>query len=389
MADESGTRPVTGPVLAALEAIFDGSPRPLPLHAPSLGPDEIREVQACVESGWVSYLGSHVAAFEAELQRICGCAGVVSTCSGTAALHLALLAAGVGRDDEVLMPPLSFVATANAAAYLGAVPHFVDIEATSLGVCAQALQAHLEAMAAPGPDGPRNPLTGRRIAALAVVHAFGHPADLDALADVCARWGLPLVEDAAEALGSLYKGRHVGRHGLVSALSFNGNKIVTTGGGGAVFSDDAALIARVRHTASTAKVPHPWESRHDEVGFNYRMPALNAALGLAQARRLDDLLERKRALAQRYAEAFSAMPGVRFLAEPPATRSNFWLNTLVLEHASMRDGLLAAAREAGFALRPAWELLCDLPMYAGCPRAALPRARDLQPRLVNLPSSPE
>lgn len=377
-------------ILEALNQALEGRARPQPLHAPSLGRAEADEVLACLEGGWVSYLGRHVDLFEQELAEICGSPGALTTCSGTAALHLALLLAGTGQDDEVLMPPLSFVATANAAAYLGAVPHFVDIEETSLGVCPAALDEHLRSMARPGPDGPRNARTGRRLAALVVVHAFGHPADMDALAEVCARHGLPLVEDAAEALGSLHAGRHVGRHGLLSALSFNGNKILTTGGGGALLSHDPELLARARHLASTAKVPHRWESRHDAVGFNYRLPALNAALGLAQARRLPELLAAKRGLAERYALALHNAGGARLLAEPPGTRSNYWLCTLLLDRelAPERDRLLAAGHAAGLGLRPAWELLCDLPMYRDCPCAELSRARDLQPRLVSLPSSP-
>lgn len=235
----------------------------------------------------------------------------------------------------------------------------------------------------------RNRQTGRRIRALVVVHLFGHPPDMDAISVVCEEFGLTLVEDAAQSLGSLYKGKPTGNHGLVAAVSFNGNKIITTGGGGAIISNTPTLINRARHISATAKIPHPWDTCHDQLGYNYRMPALNAALGLSQVKRLDEFIASKRTLAKHYMEAFETVSGVRFLREPMNCRSNYWLNTIILDDSLLdqREMLFRHATEAGFLIRPAWELLCNLPIYNTCPCAPLDNARDLQPRIVNLPSS--
>jgi perosamine synthetase len=314
---------------------------------------------------------------------------VIATVNGTAALHVGLIAAGVGRGDEVLVPALTFVASANAVALTGGTPHFVDCDEGSLGVDAAKLAAHLTKIVVTK-DGHRvNRATGRPIKALVVVHVFGHSADLDALEDVCGQYGITLIEDAAEALGTRYKGRHVGARGLFGALSFNGNKIVTTGGGGAIATDDDAFASLARRLASTARVPHRWDYVHDAVAFNYRLPNLNAALGCAQLRSLPRFLAQKRVLADRYAAAFAGIDGARVLREPEFSHSNYWLNALVLDHPddALRNAILEATNAAGFATRPTWKPLHDLPMYADCPRMDLATAESLRARVVNLPSS--
>jgi perosamine synthetase len=374
--------------LAALRAVL--GPAPAALHEPEFGGREWEYVKDCIDTGWVSSVGAYVDRFERDLRDVSGAAHAVATVNGTAALHACLLLAGVERGDEVLMPALTFIATANAVSYAGAVPHFVDSEPASLGVDADALDAWLRDAAERRGGASFNRRTGARLRALVVMHVFGHPCDLDALAEVAARWHLVLIEDAAESLGSHYKGRHTGNTGLLSALSFNGNKLVTTGGGGAVLTNDATLGRRAKHLTTTARVPHRWSFLHDEVGFNYRLPNLNAALGCAQLERLDSFIERKRALAARYESAFAGVAGIDVLHEPPRTRSNYWLVALVLDAAlaARRDDLLAAFNDAGHMARPLWTLMHRLPMYAGCPRMPLPVAEAMEARVVNVPSSP-
>ena len=376
-------------VVAALRTLLPGGDGPVPLHEPWLGGRAWDCLREALESGWVSSAGPQVDRFERLLAERLEVGDVVACVTGTAALHICLLLAGVRPGDEVIVPALTFVATANAVSYCGAVPHLADSEAATLGLDPAKLADHLAETIEPAAGGGcRNRRTGRRIAAILPVHIFGHPVDMDPLLELAARHGLPLVEDAAEALGSRYKGRAAGALGRTAALSFNGNKIVTTGGGGAVVTRDPGLAARARHLTTTAKLPHPWESRHDEIGYNYRMPNLNAALGCAQMEALDGFLAMKRSLAARYRTAFAGMAGVEIFAEPAFAQSNYWLNALLLDPplAGWRDALLAEAHAAGILARPAWSLLHRLPMYAACPRMELPVAEDLERRIVNLPS---
>lgn len=376
-------------VLAAVREVLGPATATIGLHEPEFGGNEWAYVKDCLDTGWVSSVGAYVDRFERDLQDVTGVSHAVATANGTAALHICLLLAGVEPGDEVLVPALTFVATANAVSYTGATPHFVDSETVSLGVDSVALEAYL-ARTADRVDGRCvNRATGRVIRALVVMHVFGHPADLEALDALAARWGLVLVEDAAESLGSFYQGRHTGNVGRVSALSFNGNKVVTTGGGGAVLTNDPVLGRRAKHLTTTARVAHRWNFLHDEVGYNYRLPNLNAALGCAQLEQLPGLLERKRVLAGRYAQAFAGVAGVSMLREPPQTRGNFWLNALMLESPDelRRDAVLAALNEAGYMSRPVWRLMHRLPMYSACPRMDLPVAESLEARVINLPSS--
>lgn len=360
------------------------------LHIPTFKGNEWTYLKECIDTGWVSSVGKFVDRFEADLAAFCGVERAVAVANGTAALHICLLLSDVQRDDEVLMPALTFVATANAVSYCGAVPHFVDSEETTLGVNATKLADHLRAIGERRPDGfTWNRRTGRRLKALVPMHAFGHPVDLDALAAICDEYNITLIEDAAESLGSYYKGKHTGNVGRISALSFNGNKVLTTGGGGAILTNDVELGRRAKHLTTTAKVPHRWEFVHDETAYNYRMPNLNAALGCAQLEQLPGFLTEKRDLAARYAAAFASVPGIRFVAEPAHGRSNYWLNCLLLDEGqeAQRDLILAATNDVGLMTRPAWELMSRLPMYVACPAADLSGAESIVRRLINIPST--
>ena len=361
----------------------------VPLHEPEFLGEEETLVLDCIRSGWVSSVGQYVDRFEAEIAAVCGTAHGVAVVNGTAALEVALRVVGVMPGDEVLMPSLTFIATANATHHLGAVPHFVDAEARTLGLDPVALHAHLDTIAERRDGVTINAQTGRRLAAVVPMHVFGHPVDMGALAEVARDFDIALVEDAAESLGSTLSGRPCGSLARIAALSFNGNKILTTGGGGAVVTDDPDLAKRAKHLSTTAKVPHKWAFHHDEIGYNYRMPNLNAALGVAQLAQLGTRLAQKRNLAQRYIDAFAGAEGVAVFAERPGTASNYWLNTLVLapQMALARNTVLEALNGAGLMARPVWEPLHTLAIYANCPSAELPVTADLAARIVNVPSS--
>ncbi len=385
-------------ILEAIQQVVGASSReqPIGLHEPDFrGTQAWTYVKDCLDTGWVSTAGSWVSRFEQQLCAITGSGHAVAVSNGTVALRLALHLLGVGPGDEVLLPPLSFVATANAVAHLGAVPHFVDVEPTGLGMCPTALAEQLEAVAERRDGQLVNRESGRRIAAVLPVHVFGHPAEVHQLRVVAEAWGLPMVEDAAEALASWRGGTHCGLFGVAGTLSFNGNKLITTGGGGVLLTNDAALAQRARHLSTTAKHPHPWAFDHDAVGWNDRLPNLNAALGVAQLEDLDRRIEAKRQLAERYALAFSRLEGVELVAEPAGCISNHWLVSLRLtatnptEAEAQRLQLLEAAHRAGLLLRPIWTPLHQLPMYKTCPAGPLQVAEDQAPRLVNLPSSPQ
>lgn len=361
----------------------------VPLHVPEFHGRERELLLDCIDSGWVSSVGPCVDAFETEVARLSGCAHGVVVANGTAALQIALIVASVQRGDEVLVPALTFVATANATVHLGAVPHFVDSAYNTLGLCPVRLRAHLEKVAEVRDGVTWNCETGRRITAVVPVHVFGCPVEMDGLDAVVADWPMAVVEDAAESLGSRYKGRLCGSLGTIAAVSFNGNKIVTTGGGGAIVTNDAALANRAKHLTTTAKLPHKWAFLHDEVGYNYRMPNLNAALGVAQLEQLATRLANKQSLYEAYAEAFRGLKGVTLFAAPKGAVSNNWLVTLVLnqDHAGDRDHLLQVLNDAGIMTRPIWTLMHRLPMYADNPRADLSCAEDLETRVLNIPSS--
>ena len=385
-------------ILAALRQVCASATpaQPIALHEPDFrGTQAWEYVRDCLDTGWVSTAGQWVNRFQEELCSRTGARHAVAVTNGTVALRLALHLVGVQAGDEVLVPPLTFIATANAVAHLGAIPHFVDVEPHALGMDPVALASRLEAVAESRDGVLINRTTGRRLAAVLPVHIFGNPAEVEQLRAVADAWGLPLVEDAAEALASWRNGTHCGLFGAVGTLSFNGNKLITTGGGGALLTQDSLLAQRARHLSTTAKLPHPWEFEHDAVGWNDRLPNINAALGVAQLKDLDRRLEAKRRLAELYAKVLADVSGVELVPEPLGCRSNHWLVTLRFTAADPADAaaqrlqLLAQAHAAGLMLRPVWRLLHQLPMYADAPRGTLINAEDQASRLLNLPSSPQ
>jgi aminotransferase in exopolysaccharide biosynthesis len=364
-------------------------PGPVALHEPLFGGNEWNYAKECLDSSYVSSVGKFVDRFEAELATFTGAKHAVAVVNGTAALHIGLRLAGVQPGDEVIVPTMTFVATANAVSYCGAVPHFADSEERTLGMDPRALREHLGAAADMRAGQCINRATGRVIRAIVPMHAFGHPADMEGLLAVARDFHLALLEDAAESLGSTIQGRHTGTLGLMGTLSFNGNKTVTTGGGGALITNDAALAKRAKHLTTTAKVAHRWEYRHDEVGYNYRMPNINAALGCAQLEQLPRFLADKRRLFERYASAFAGMREASLIGEPAGCRSNYWLQTLMLNPAvaAQRDSILAVTNDAGLMTRPSWTLIHKLVPYRDAPRMPLSVAESLEARLINIPSS--
>lgn len=358
----------------------------IPLHAPVFPGREREYVSDTIESTFVSSVGAYVARFERDIEAYTGSQRAVATVNGTAALHVALQLAGVQPGELVITQPLTFVATCNAIAYCRAEPMFIDVDRHTLGLSPTAMNDWLEEHALLADDGVcRAKSDGKVIRACVPMHTFGHPADLDGLVAVCARWNLVLVEDAAESLGSFYKARHTGTFGALGTLSFNGNKIITTGGGGMILAN-AKLGARAKHLTTTAKQPHPYEFVHDEVGYNYRLPNLNAALGCAQLEQLEDFITNKRELAARYAEHLKDSE-LQFVTEPTDCRSNYWLNAVVCDSREHRDALLKATNVQGVMTRPIWTLMNHLPIYAHCRSGALTNAAWLEARVVNLPSS--
>lgn len=374
-------------IVQAISSVVGAGPHAL--HEPHFRGNEWLYLKECLDSTFVSSVGKFVDRFEDELATFTGAKRAVAVVNGTAALHVSLLLAGVEAGDEVLLPALTFIATANAVAYCQATPHFVDSEERSLGMNAHALREYLSATTEIRGDHCINRSTGRVIRAMVPMHTFGHPVDIDALLAVAHDFRLQLIEDAAESLGSTVGGRHTGTFGLMGTLSFNGNKTITTGGGGAILTNDLELGARAKHLTTTAKVPHRWRFVHDEVGYNYRLPNLNAALGCAQLEQLPRFLLEKRRLFDCYQSSFAKVEGIRLVAEPAGYRSNYWLQTLLLDEslADQRDAILTATNDAGLMTRPVWALMPQLSMYKNTPKAPLPVAESLARRLINIPSS--
>ena len=358
----------------------------IPLHRPILGQREKEYLAQCIDSNFVSSVGELVADFEAAICRFTGAGFAVATVNGTAALHVALQVAGVRRDDEVISQAVTFVATCNALSYAGARPVFVDVDEDTLSLSPDALRAFLKANAQSRDGVVWNRRTGRRIAACVPMHTFGFPARIAEIVAVCDEFEIPVVEDAAESLGSWVGGRHTGTFGRMATLSFNGNKITTTGGGGMVITDDADVASRVKHLTTTAKVPHPYEFVHDVLGYNYRLPNLNAALGCAQMERLPLMLNAKSDVAASYRDFFSGT-NVRVVDGLRGADPNYWLNTIVLDSRRDRDEFLLHTNAEGVMTRPMWALMSGLPMYAGCQNDGLAVSRWLEDRVVNLPSS--
>nr|WP_320148028.1 LegC family aminotransferase [uncultured Anaeromusa sp.] len=376
-------------VVKVLKDILPKEKQFIPLHEPCFIGKEWTYVKECIDSGWVSSVGKYVDLFEEKLAEYTGVKRAIAVVNGTAALHISLLAAGVEKDDEVLIPALTFIATANAVTYCGAMPHFVDSEYKTLGMDPVKLRCYLQEITILKDNVCYNRKSGRRIRAIVPMHTFGHPVNLDELLSVCEDFSLALVEDAAESLGSLYNGKHTGNWGLVSAISFNGNKIITTGGGGAVLTNDEKLGEKIKHWTTQAKVPHRWEFRHDSIGYNYRLPNINAALGCAQLEQLPSFVAEKRWLAERYKQAFAGMRGFSFFVEPDFAKSNYWLNSILLDRnfSEKREAVLQALNAEGIMSRPAWDLMYTLPMFRECPYMSCEVAADIAKRLINIPSS--
>ena len=363
---------------------------PVALHEPTFEGNEWVYLKECLDSTYVSSVGKFVDRFEDELSSYTGAKYAISVVNGTAALQIALKLAGVKAGDEVLIPALTFVATANAVTYCNATPLFIDSEEQTLGVDAAKLREYLLSNTSQQSGYCVNKNTGNVIRALVPMHTFGHPSDLENLLSIVHDFNIALIEDAAESLGSYYKGRHTGTFGLLGTLSFNGNKTITTGGGGAILTNDADLARHAKHLTTTAKLSHAWEFRHDEIGYNYRMPNINAALGCAQLEQLPGKLESKRNLFKKYQQAFADIEGIRLFSEPKNCNSNYWLQTLLLDEnlAKERDSVLDATNSVGIMTRPAWALLNELAPFKNFPTANLATAQSLARRIINIPSSP-
>lgn len=359
----------------------------IPLHAPTFNGNEKAYVMETIDSTFVSSVGKFVDDFERKVEAYTGTAKAVATVNGTAALHAALYMADVQRGDLVITQALTFVATCNALYHMGAEPIFVDVSPVSLGLCPKAVDTFLSEHAEITEAGCIHKQTGKRIKAVVPMHTFGHPVELDELVAVCLKWNLVLVEDAAESLGSFYKSKHTGTIGDVSAVSFNGNKIITTGGGGMVLCKTEELGARTKHVTTTAKVPHPYEFFHDEPGFNYRMPNLNAALGCAQMEVIEQYLKQKRQLAKCYESLFSGTE-FQFVTEPGYAESNYWLNAIICPDKKSREEILAGTNNAGVMTRPIWQLMHRLPMFENAMRGDLTYSEFIEAHLINLPSTP-
>lgn len=363
----------------------------LALHEPEFDGNEWKYVKECIDSNSVSSIGKFVDKFERDLEEYTGSKHAVAVSNGTSALHISLMLAGVEPGDEVLVPALTFVATANAVIYCGADPHFVDSEEDSLGIDPEKLKSYLQATTTLIAGQCRNRMSGRVIRAMVPMHTFGHPSKIRELLEICKEFNITMVEDAAESLGSFYYSKHTGTFGILGTLSFNGNKTITTGGGGAILTDDSILAKRAKHLTTTAKVPHRWKYVHDDVGFNYRLPNLNAALGCAQLENLESKISRKRRLFELYKDSFNSFQDVSLLQEPEGTRSNYWLQSILLapQREGLRDLILERTNEMGISTRPLWNLISTLKPFSRFPAMDTSQSADLLNRVINLPSSPQ
>lgn len=359
----------------------------IPLAVPRFIGNEKQYLNECIDTTFVSSVGKFVDRFEEDIARYTGAKKAVVCVSGTNALHMALMLVGVEREDEVLTQALTFIATCNALSYIGAHPVFLDVDKSTMGLSPDAVRIWLSKNAEIRNGGCYNKRTGRRVKACVPMHTFGHPMRIDELAAICEEWHIELVEDAAESIGSRYKGKHTGTFGKVGAISFNGNKTITTGGGGMLLFNDEELGQYAKHLTTQAKIPHRWEFRHDHIGYNYRMPNINAALGCAQLENLDKYIEDKRETAKCYAEFFAHMDGVEFFVEPEHAYSNYWLNAILLPDKEEQVKFLEYSNDHGVMTRPIWELMNRLPMFENCETDGLENTIMFADRVVNIPSS--
>ena len=358
-----------------------------PLAVPVFTGNEKKYLEECIDTTFVSSVGKFVDRFEEMVAEYTGAKKAVVCVSGTNALHMAMMLVGVERDDEVLTQALTFVATCNAISYIGAHPVFIDVDMDTMGLSPVAVKAWLESHAEIKNNTCYNKATGRRIKCCVPMHTFGHPVHIDELVEVCKEWHIELVEDAAESIGSFYKGKHTGRFGKVGAISFNGNKTITTGGGGMLLFNDEELAAHAKHLTTQAKVPHRWEFVHDHIGYNYRMPNINAAIGCAQMEHLEEFVMNKRETAAKYAEFFKDMGDIEFFTEPFDCRANYWLNAIILKDKKAQLEFLQQTNDNGVMTRPIWELMNRLPMFEHCQNDGLENTIWFADRVVNIPSS--
>ncbi|WP_292010868.1 LegC family aminotransferase [Chryseobacterium sp.] len=359
----------------------------IPLHAPYFGGNEKKYLNETIDSTFVSSVGEFVNRFEKDIAEYTGAKYGIAIVNGTNALHMAMLVSGVERNDEILSQSLTFIATANAISYIGAQPVFIDVDKDTMGMSPKALQSFLKKNAKKETDGyTYNLTTGRKISACIPMHTFGLPCRIDEIDEICKEWNIILIEDAAESLGSTYKGQQTGRFGKIGTFSFNGNKTITCGGGGALITDDETIAKRAKHLTTQAKIPHPWKFRHDEIGYNYRMPNLNAALACAQMEQLDRFIKNKRELAELY-KGFFKNSEIEFVEEIVGAKANYWLNAVILGNEQERDLFLTETNNAGVMTRPIWDLMNSLPMFENCQNDGLENSIWLSERIVNLPSS--
>ena len=358
----------------------------IPLHEPRFVGNEKKYLNECIDSTFVSSVGKYVDRFEKEFASFVGAKYAIATVNGTAALHISLILANVKRDDEVITQPLTFIATCNAISYIGAKPVFVDVDLDTMGLSPESLNFFLEANCEIINNQCINKTTNKIIKACVPMHTFGHPCKIEEIKEICDKWNITLVEDAAESLGSFYKDKHTGTFGKVGAFSFNGNKIITSGGGGVIVTDDEQIAKRAKHITTTAKIPHPYEYVHDEIAYNYRLPNINAALLVAQMENLDRFLESKRELALSYEEFFKTS-NIDFIKEPKDSKSNYWLQAVLLNGVTQRDEFLEFTNKNGVMTRPIWRLMNELEMFKDCQKDELKNAKYLEERVVNIPSS--
>ena len=358
----------------------------IPLHRPVFEGNERQYLVDCIDSNFVSSVGAKVTEFEEKVAEFTGSKYAVATVNGTAALHVAIELAGVKPGDEVISQALTFIATCNAISYAGAKPLFVDVDVDTMGLSPVALKRFLEESTEKRTSGTFNKTSGKKISACVPMHTFGFPCRIAEIAEICADWDIALIEDAAESLGSYVGNRHTGTFGSIATLSFNGNKVITTGGGGMIITDDLEVAKRAKHITTTAKIPHPYEFVHDEIGYNYRMPNLNAALGCAQMERLGEFLAIKTTLADKWAGLFDEK-GVKFVSALEGNKANHWLNAIILDSREDRDEFLKLTNDNNVMTRPIWALMSKLPMFKDCQTDGLQNSLWLEDRVVNIPSS--
>ena len=359
----------------------------LPLHEPRFIGNEKKYLNDCIDSTFVSSVGKYVDKFEEEFAKKVGSKYAIATVNGTSGLHISLILANVTKEDEVITQPLTFIATCNAISYIGAKSVFIDVDLDTMGLSPKSLKEFLRANCEVINNRCINKTTNKTIKACVPMHTFGHSCRIDEIKEICDEYNIALVEDAAESLGSYYNDKHTGTFGRLGAFSFNGNKIITSGGGGVIVTDDEALAKKAKHLTTTAKIPHKWEYVHDEVGFNYRMPNLNAALLVAQLEQLDTFINSKRDLALKYKEFFKSDEEIDFIAEPSHSKSNYWLQAILIKDIAKRDEFLDYTNKNGIMTRPIWKLMNELEMFKDCQCASLENSKYLEERVVNITSS--